>query len=607
MNFRNDIQGLRALAVLAVFFFHFNLNLLPGGFLGVDIFFVISGFLISGILLRKKENQQFSFWEFYQSRFKRIIPAYFLMLLVISIFTLFIYFNQDIKVFRKTLFWSTLFNSNNYFATLDTYFGAKNSENPLLHTWTLAVEMQFYFILPIFIWLFRKKTLHYLIIILLIGSVIYTHYQISIKKEVVAMYYSLPARSGEFLIGVLVQFISFKRKSLFQGLKENLIGVLGLVLILIPLFTYDEKTTFPGILAIIPCVGTGLLLLTPNSFINNIFSKKFFVFIGGLSYSIYLWHWPFMALYRYYYSQYEIPFLHGVILSFLIFGFSYFSYTYVEEYFRKRSNNTLWISTVPALGAIGLFTLTCVPINEKLGIVDPIYSSSNAMGLDSHGKYFEQIAVLGDPTAKDTIFMLGDSHGLVMKPFFNYIGKRNKICFTSITNDTYPPLPGINPQQFKERSDYKIYKPLADLALSEIQKRKTVIIIKSWGRELPYFNESLIELFRSNPNKNFILLEDFPTLSKNPIRINRGFIRKSNPTEIEVIERKIPVQLTTQLKEYSNLFILDLTKSDLFEQTPYYRDTVFYYDQDHLNKYGSEKYAEINEDKFMNFIKKLSL
>src|SRR5690606_22204013 len=118
MNFRNDIQGLRALAVLAVFFFHFNLNLLPGGFLGVDIFFVISGFLISGILLRKKENQQFSFWEFYQSRFKRIIPAYFLMLLVISIFTLFIYFNQDIKVFRKTLFWSTLFNSNNYFATL---------------------------------------------------------------------------------------------------------------------------------------------------------------------------------------------------------------------------------------------------------------------------------------------------------------------------------------------------------------------------------------------------------------------------------------------------------------------------------------------------------
>lgn len=153
MEFRKDIQGLRAIAVLFVFIFHINSSWLPGGFIGVDIFFVISGFLISSIILHKLDNNRFSFKDFYISRIKRIVPAYYFLLLIVAFFGVFFFMTSDINVFRKSFFWSLLFNSNHYFTSLDTYFGASSSENPLLHTWTLAVEMKFYLFLPILLFL----------------------------------------------------------------------------------------------------------------------------------------------------------------------------------------------------------------------------------------------------------------------------------------------------------------------------------------------------------------------------------------------------------------------------------------------------------------------
>lgn len=606
MPFRLDIQGLRALAVLAVFFFHLDHRIMPGGFIGVDIFFVVSGFLISGILLKNKEKNEFSFLKFYQSRFKRILPAYYVLLVVVAIATIFIYLNQDIKVFRKTLLWSSLFNSNNYFATLDTYFGAKNSENPLLHTWTLAVEMQFYFILPLFIWLFRKSKFIWITAIILISSIIYTHFQISLKKEIVGMYYSLFARSSEFLIGVLFQiFILYKTKEINKK-SQNLLAFVALPLIIIPIFVYNESTLFPGIMAIIPCIGTGMLLITKDSLINRFLSNKTFVFIGQLSYSIYLWHWPFMALHRYYYSQYEIPVGHAIILSILIFISSYISYYFVEEIWRKKSNKLFWMTSISTLGLIAVLILTSVTINEKTGTLDPVFSTSKVMGFDSHGKYFKELEVLGNKSAQDTIFMLGDSHGLVMKPFINYIGSRNNFAVTTLTNDTYAPIPNVNEKEFRENSTYTLYQSVSKIAAKEIEKRKIILVVKSWGRDLPYLNGGLVQLIRNNPEKKFIILEDFPSLDKNPIRVNRGIIRnKSISDTIEVSKRKIPEKWAKIFNELPNATILDLTEVELFDDIPYYNDTVFYYDQDHLNKFGSEKYGKLAEKRFMETFRTL--
>jgi peptidoglycan/LPS O-acetylase OafA/YrhL len=158
MFFRNDIQGLRAFAVSLVFIFHLNPIWLPGGFIGVDVFFVISGYLISYIILQKKDKSNFSFLDFYKGRIKRIVPAYYFMLSIIGIVSLFIYFNADIgSILRRELVATSLFFSNVYFTTLNTYFGAEMQENVFLHTWTLGVEMQFYLILPLFLIFIRNN------------------------------------------------------------------------------------------------------------------------------------------------------------------------------------------------------------------------------------------------------------------------------------------------------------------------------------------------------------------------------------------------------------------------------------------------------------------
>ena len=169
MQYRYDIQGLRGVAVLLVFFFHLNANLLSGGFVGVDVFFVISGYLISGIILHKKEQNKFQFVDFYISRFKRLLPAYLVFLLVTFLAATLLYLPSDIIGVRNGVFWSSIFYSNKYLSTLDTYFGMSSQENPLLHTWTLAIEMQFYFLLPILLFFIKnKKLLNYVIFLITI-------------------------------------------------------------------------------------------------------------------------------------------------------------------------------------------------------------------------------------------------------------------------------------------------------------------------------------------------------------------------------------------------------------------------------------------------------
>ena len=256
MQYRLDIQGLRALAVLSVFLFHLNKIYLPGGFIGVDVFFVISGFLISGIIFRKKEKDDFSFKDFYISRIKRIVPAYYVMIIFALIGVIFIFMHVDALLFRRSAFWSALFLSNNYFSTLDTYFGAASSENPLLHTWTLAIEMQFYLFLPIVIVLFSKKNLKYLLGILIIGLLAYCQYNLVFNEDKNGMYFSLLARIPEFLLGVSLNLISEERRKYFNN---NFCSIIGLLLIVGSLFFISENSAFPGLLSLLPCIGTWLV------------------------------------------------------------------------------------------------------------------------------------------------------------------------------------------------------------------------------------------------------------------------------------------------------------------------------------------------------------
>ena len=304
MQYRYDIQGLRTVAVLLVFFFHLNPNLLSGGFVGVDVFFVISGYLISGIILHKKEQNKFQFVDFYISRFKRILPAYVIFLLVTFLGAIMLYLPSDILGVRNGVFWSSIFYSNKYLSTLDTYFGMSSQENPLLHTWTLAIEMQFYFLLPILLFFIKnKKYLNYVIFLITIVLLGYSFVNSTYLHNKEMMYFSLPARIPEFLIGTLFVMNQEKIQNATKG-GRDIISIVSVISILVSSVFFNGNTNFPGLWVLLPCLGAAFLLIDTEGVVSKFLSNKFLVHLGELSYSIYLWHWPVMVFIRYYHNFY---------------------------------------------------------------------------------------------------------------------------------------------------------------------------------------------------------------------------------------------------------------------------------------------------------------
>ncbi len=208
MQFRRDIQGLRAIAVLLVMLFHFNPVWLPGGFVGVDVFLVISGYLIVSILLDKKSQPEYRLFNtlryFYLSRFKRIAPAYFAMLIVVSLLAAVLFLPSDLAIYKQGMKQAIWFNSNHYFADFGDYFAPANHEQPLLHTWSLAVEIQFYLLAPLLVLLLPSKLLKWLFASLLICLTAVAEYRLRVLGIEQATYYSLYARLPEFLAGGLL-------------------------------------------------------------------------------------------------------------------------------------------------------------------------------------------------------------------------------------------------------------------------------------------------------------------------------------------------------------------------------------------------------------------
>lgn len=229
ITYRPDIQGLRAIAVLAVILFHFNPAWLPGGFVGVDVFLVISGFLITSILLHKKNRPDYrlagTLRYFYSSRLKRIVPAYFAVLVLVSLLAAVLFLPQDFAIYRKGLNSAAYFNSNNFFAGFGDYFAPANHEQPLLHTWSLAVEIQFYLLVPLLVLLAPPKVLKWLFAALLFGLTAVAEYRLRVLGIQQATYYSLYARLPEFFAGglvVLIIYTGLGRKTLVRRARAGL-------------------------------------------------------------------------------------------------------------------------------------------------------------------------------------------------------------------------------------------------------------------------------------------------------------------------------------------------------------------------------------------------
>ena len=606
MEYRKDIQGLRAIAVLFVWLFHLNSNILPGGFIGVDIFFVVSGFLITSITLIQKENNKFSFAKFYFSRIRRIVPAYYVFLLVISCLTLYLYIPVDIAEYTRRLFYSVIFNSNSYFAGLDNYFGAGSSENPLLHTWTLAIEMQFYLVLPFIIYFFNKKKSLILSIALFILLLSYAQYQISIGNDNL-MYFSLLARSPEFLVGVILSLMMsiYQDKLTLNKNIQTVLGVLGVIILIVSAGMISESSKFPGLLAIIPCSGAFLILWNKEGVVNKLLSNKVFVYIGELSYSIYLWHWGFLALMRYNTMSYTLTMTQYLIVIVLTIICSVLSYYLVENTFRriKMKPFILKFVIIPVLLVGSIFFARLYYIPSQSNNYPEYLTTPKPFGLENYGKYTKDI-IQGDMMAKDTLLLIGNSFGLVMKPFIESVGKEYNFCFRSVTNTSYPPIPGISDSIFSNKGEIQKYNMLCDTVLSKSINSKVIIISTTFHKKelMDEYIHALKALQSSlKPDQHIVLLGGFPILADcNNSDVNKDLLRLTKSVYKSISEVKemdyFFCQPSKELLNFidgnKNIHYLDFSDSPAFKDAPFYNDTIMYYDRYHINHYGSLKYAE---------------
>ncbi|WNJ19635.1 acyltransferase [Pontibacter sp. G13] len=343
LTYRPEIDGLRAIAVVSVILFHAGFETLSGGFTGVDVFFVISGFLITSIILREISKDSFSLISFYERRARRIMPMLFLIMAITFPFVWFTYLPNEAKQFSDSMMAVTTFCSNLLFWQETGYWDRASELKPLLHTWSLAVEEQYYLFFPlILMWLknWNPRRLFLLISILAIGSLALS--QLATTFNPTGNFFLLPTRFWELAIGALIGMMFSFFPSLVEQLRskqsiKEWMSVIGLTMILAAVFAFDQDTPFPSVYGLLPTIGCGLIILfcDLSTWTGKLLGSKGFVQIGLISYSAYLWHQPILAI-----AQYN-AFPHLTLwvktgLCLLVLPLSYLSWKFVETPFRSK-------------------------------------------------------------------------------------------------------------------------------------------------------------------------------------------------------------------------------------------------------------------------------
>jgi len=452
---RKEVNGLRALAVISVILFHADFTFFSGGYIGVDVFFVISGYLITQLIIKEIKIGTFSLLKFYERRARRLLPALFFVILVSIFISLLFMPSFNYQNFSKSIISVVFFISNIFFYKQSGYFSENSNETPLLHTWSLSVEEQFYIFFPLLLLALkftRQKIIIILIIIIIIisfslaqfgGNLNFTYPFLEDEFHFTYVpawaFYSTPTRIWELLIGSLIAFYLTKNNN---GNGFKFISALGLSLITYSVVFYNDSIPYPSIFTLIPVLGTVLFIVgvRENDISHKILASKYLSGIGLISYSAYLWHQPLFAFVSMN-SIEKVPSHISIFLILLTFFMAYFSWKYIEKPFRdydtqknsfKISSRKLFIILITSILIIFIYFLTINSNFYKSKSKLPIKTIESFNIDERHQSCFDQKIInfndknctigTGSPIS---FFIVGDSHARIFANLFDIISTKN--------------------------------------------------------------------------------------------------------------------------------------------------------------------------------------
>jgi peptidoglycan/LPS O-acetylase OafA/YrhL len=465
-TYRPEIDGLRAIAVLAVIFFHSGFRAFSGGFVGVDVFFVISGYLIALILIQDLEKERFSISHFYQRRARRILPALFGVTLICIPLAWIWMLPHELRRFGQSLVSVGTFSTNVFFWLRTDYFSPNSEEQPLLHIWSLAVEEQFYLIFPLLLalsWQLGKKTLISVSIAVALASLSLSEWMV--HHDSTAAFYLIPTRAWELLAGVITAFWTSTRPGRAAAGKawtSRLASWVGIGLITVAILTFTAHTPTPGLLTLAPVVGAVLVVgcVSRESFLGGVLSSTPIVVIGLMSYSLYLWHQPVLAFARLT-GTYEGSTARHLLFVSLNFPLAYASWRFIEQPIRKGALSAQYVFLASAVGLAALCIIGGVVHAERGFEKRSVFVSNEKvkqymevkaqlldwMRLCDHHRVNVVPGVplcrIGEPTVEPDVVLWGDSYAGALLPGLDFAMREiGRSSLAYITNGC-PPLPGL--------------------------------------------------------------------------------------------------------------------------------------------------------------------
>jgi len=610
MNYRREIDGLRAIAVLPVILFHAGFQTFSGGFVGVDIFFVISGYLITSIILAEMEDGTFTVANFYERRARRILPALFVLMALCLPFAWLWLLPQDMMSFSQSLVAVTAFASNILFWRTSGYFDTAAELKPLLHTWSLAVEEQYYLLFPLFViftWRFGKTWILKSLFAVFIISLAAAHW--GATTHPIFTFFLLPTRGWELLSGGFIAFyFSLGHKQLSHNRLNELGSLIGVALIAYSIFLFDSTTPFPSLYALVPTVGAALIIFftTPQTITGKLLGSQLFVGVGLISYSAYLYHQPLLAFAKHRSVDEPSSLLIGLLVA-ATFVLAYFSWRFVEAPFRNKQRINrkqvfkfciLASLTFALLGLIGHFTKVLENMRNL-----PSLHEGDVGHIDFHkyvaDKYYEctpkSIANealnwegylrcnQSKKSSEVEIVLLGDSHAEHL-----FLGLADALPQKNISFYIKSSIPFVGNSDFEN-----IYKNIANSKSIQV-----VFLTMHWkGRSSQIPRNSTLEFeltnsinFLKSNGKKVYLLDDVPTFPFPPEKCKFGLriceIPKSNITKYEQQYtsklEKVAAQTGVKILKLRDYFCDDLKCSMLKNSNLLYRD------DNHLNILGSQ-------------------